>query len=272
MPLAQADFFSQSQHFTAMRGIVRPRQLLVLMDFTSVYLTPKIGHQAQHQVVQDCIVVLEYIEADGKRVRLNIDFLCDDPDSNKNDYHFVLQAWIALFLSLKIVDNFDEIDIWSDGGPHHFKTRYCQCMWHWLSQKRFAGKRISHHFFASYHGHSLADSHAASIKRVLRNEFQQSQLQRFNETTLAVLWGPANAQEMSVAMKRCKDTQIVVFRHIDRDPELKPDPQSLVQIKRQHRFDYEKGLCYAAEPSAGAERTLFSFYLREHSESNEQDK
>jgi hypothetical protein len=64
---------------------------------------------------------------------------------------FVLQVWLLLFLSNKLIDHFDSIDIWTDGGPHHFKTRYCQAMWYWLSCCRFAARRSSHHFFASFH-------------------------------------------------------------------------------------------------------------------------
>jgi len=251
-----------------MRSMVQPRQLLVLMDFTSVFLTPKIGHQNNHCVVHVCIVVLEYIR-DGQRVRENLDFLCDCPETNKSDYHFVLHVWLTLFLYKKLAAHFDSIDVWTDGGPHHFKTRYCQFMWHWLSTARFAGKRISHHFFASYHGHSLADSHAASIKRVIRNEYTMSQLQRFNQTTLAIYWGPTGAVELSALLRKCRDTQILVFPHIDRDPLLKPDPHKLVRIKRQHCFDYEKGTCYSAELSMGAEKKLFSFHLNECGQSIE---
>ena len=119
-----------------MRFKLPPRQLLVLMDFTSAYLTPKIGHTSNHTVVQDCIVVLEYI-SNGHRMRENINFLCDCQESNKNDYHFVLTVWLSLFHYKKLNDHFDCIDVWSDGGPHHFKTRYCQWMWHWLSINRF---------------------------------------------------------------------------------------------------------------------------------------
>lgn len=116
----------------------------MLMDFTSVYLTPKVSNSL---VVQDCIIVLEYI-IDGQRMRENMDFLCDCPDTNTNDYHFVLHVWLWLFLHKRFIDHFDSIDVWTDGGPHHFKTRYCQWMWWWLSEFRFGQKRISHHFFA----------------------------------------------------------------------------------------------------------------------------
>jgi len=245
-----------------MRSKLQSRQLLVLMDFTSAFLTPKIGHQSNNSVVQDCIVVLEYLSSSGERVRENIDFLCDCADTNKNDYHFVLTVWLHLFLFKKFADRFDYIDVWTDGGPHHFKTRYCQWMWHWLSVKKFHNRRISHHFFASYHGHSLADAHAASIKRTIRTEYNMSQLQRLNTTTLSIYWGPADANHLSFLLKKCCKTDIIVFSHIDRDPLLKPDPMPLVHIKRQHCFDYEDGKCYASELSSGALKKLFSFCLR----------
>jgi hypothetical protein len=244
-----------------MRCKLQPRQLLVLMDFTSAFLTPKIGHQQNRTTVQDCIVVLEYMSG-GRRVRENLDFLCDCPDTNANDYHFVLHVWLSLFIHKRFIDHFDCIDIWTDGGPHHFKTRYCQWMWQWLSTQRFAGRRISHHFFASYHGHSLADAHAAAIKRILRSEYQRSQLQRISPVLSAIEWGPEDAMQLGRLLDKAASTQVCVIPHIDRDTALKPDPFPLVHIKRQHCFDYEKGKCYSAELSAGALKKLFSFRLR----------
>jgi hypothetical protein len=244
-----------------MRSQLRPRQLLVLMDFTSVFLTPKLGHAANNTVVQDCIVVLEYVTT-GNRVRENLDFLCDCTETNANDYHFVLHVWLLLFRSKQLDKHFDSIDIWTDGGPHHFKTRYCQWMWQWLSTHRFGGRRISHHFFASYHGHSLADAHAATIKRSLRTDYNMSQLQRFNHTCSAVYWGPASATQLGAVLQRCSQTQICVLPHIDRDPALKPNPQGIVHMKRQHCFEYQDGRCYSSELSAGALKKRFAFRLR----------
>lgn len=245
-----------------MRSKLLPRQLLVLMDFTSAFLTPKIGHQSNHSVVQDCIVVMEYKNAEGQLQRVNFDFLCGCSETNTNDYHFLLHVWLALFQRLQLKGHFDCIDVWSDGGPHHFKTRYCQWMWHFLSTHRFNNKRISHHFFASYHGHSLADAHAASIKRLIRTEYNMSQLQRFDTTLLAIYWGPEDAVQLGGLLKKCSDTQICVFPHIDRDPALKPDPSKVHHIKRQHRFDYENGQCFCAELSEGAFKKLVTFQLR----------
>jgi hypothetical protein len=232
------------------------------MDFTSVFLTPKIGHSNDYAVVQDCIVVMEWIE-DGQRKRINLDYLCGCPDTNKNDYHFVLHAWLKLFMDYHINDRFDIINIWTDGGPHHFKTRYCQWMWHWLSMNRFSNKPIIHNFFASYHGHSLADSHAAAIKKVLRSQYQVSQLQRFSSCTSALYWGPINAEEFSALLSHaCPNTQLHTFPSIDRDPTLKPRVSAIDQIKSKHCFVYTAGRCAASVDSTIAPKVPFLLELK----------
>jgi len=229
------------------------------MDFTSVYLTPKIGHKVETSTVQDFIIVMEFIDQTGRRCREYLDFLCDCAVTNKNDYHFVLCTWLFLFLRKKLNDFFDSIEIWSDGGPHHFKTRYCQWMWSWLSTHKFSGKRITHNFFASYHGHSLADSHAASIKRVLHSEYHTSQIQRFSSFTSALYWGPTNANEFSSLLTRgCSNTQIHIFPHIDRDPKLKPRISSIKEIKKKHCFVYEANTCRAFEETKMGAGEAFS--------------
>jgi hypothetical protein len=252
----------QQTAYQSTRFSLKKRQLLVVMDFTSALLTPKMGHTQSHAVVQDCIVVLEYLSPSGARVRENLDFLCDCSVTNKNDYHFVLQVWLVLFSIKRLLVHFDCIDIWSDGGPHHFKTRFCQWMWSWLSVHRFASRRISHHFFASYHGHSLADAHAASVKRTIHTQYNYSTLQRICTDITDLYWGPEDAVELSGLLQRNSNTQPCVFPHIDRDPSLKPNPTPVPSIKRQHRFDYENGKCYARELSIGRLKKLFSFKLR----------
>jgi len=237
------------------------------MDFTSVFLTPKIGHTNDYSVVQDCIVVMEWMENE-KRNRINIDFLCDCQETNKNDYHFVLHVWIKMFQDFNLNTKFDVINIWTDGGPHHFKTRYCQWMWHFLSTYRFSGKPIIHNFFASYHGHSLADAHAASIKKLLRSQYNISQLQRFSPDTSALYWGPGNAKDFSALIDHsCSNSVIYVFDSIDRDPLLKPNCSAVNEIKKNHCYVYAIGKCAAAMLSDAPGSVPFSFTLKEHPQS-----
>ena len=65
-----------------MRCNLQPRQLLVLMDFTSVCLSDKPG---ANTIVQDCILVLEYLDENKNRVRRNLDFVCT-ADTNVNAF------------------------------------------------------------------------------------------------------------------------------------------------------------------------------------------
>ena len=90
-----------------MRYNLQPRQLLVLMDFTSVKIETKPGADV---IVQDCIVVLEYLDESGTRIRRNLNFLCDD-ETNDADFYFVLTVWVDLFQSERLNERFDHIDV-----------------------------------------------------------------------------------------------------------------------------------------------------------------
>lgn len=208
--------------------------------------------------VQDCIVVLEYYQPDGSFARRNFDFLCTD-ETNKNDYHFVLHVWVWLFLHLNLQRDFDQIEIWSDGGPHHFKTRYCQFMWHCLSLLRFGGKRITHNFFASYHGHSLADGHAASVKRCLLKRYLLTELERSTGQRTAS-FGPTNVTQVAeVISAECANTHVQIFSSIDRDNERKPQVKGIEHIKSYHSFVYQNGQCFAKERTNYAGIVGFNF-------------
>lgn len=238
-----------------------PRSLLVLMDFTSFSLDPpKTGSKEQVIYVQDCIVVLEYLADDGKRQLEYLDFLCGCPSTNKNDYFFVLNVWLKLFLLKDLASRFDRIDIWTDGGPHHFKTRYCQWMWHFLSSSRFGGKRIAHHFFTSYHGHSLADAHAATGKRLLRNALHASEQQRAALSEADPYWGPGSAADLAhLLCSQASHTEAIHLPSIHRDEGTKPDVLPLRDLKQYHSFVYEANACREFDRSNDGAGYPFSF-------------
>jgi hypothetical protein len=50
------------------------------------------------------------------------DFVCDDLETRKNDYHFVRAAWIKL-VGLLVFDGIHRIRLFSDGASKHFKQR-----------------------------------------------------------------------------------------------------------------------------------------------------
>src|SRR5690606_18493186 len=104
------------------------------------------------------------------------------------------------------------------------------------------------------HGHSLADSHAAAVKKVLRTQYNTSQLQRLCPSALALYWGPANAAEVSSLLHTaCSNTQPMVFPFVDRDEQLKPNVRSIKGIKSKHCFVYQGGTCRAYERTGEGE-------------------
>jgi hypothetical protein len=217
---------------------------------------------SNNKSVQDCILVLEWMDDVGTRQRQYMDFLCDINKVNNNDYFFVHQVWQQL-IQLNILTQYDSIEIWSDGGPHHFKTRYCQWMWHHLSTCYFNKKKITHNFFASYHGHSLADSHAGRDKQVIKSEYLSSQQSRMNigaNSSQQIYWGPASANDIQIILQnKIENTTAIVLTDIDRDPELKPKVAGLVNIKQYHCFIYQHNLCKMHELTADEKPLYFRF-------------
>ena len=62
-----------------------------------------------------------------------------------------------MIINDNILNNFNKINIWSDGGKHHFKQN--KTMWWFSSLPIIYHKEFIWNFFASYHGHSLCDAH-----------------------------------------------------------------------------------------------------------------
>jgi len=123
-------------------------------------------------------------------------------------------------------------------------------MWHLISTIHFNQKPITHHFFASYHGHSLCDSHAAADKQVIKREYISSQQQRMITTSPTLYWGPNSANDLQLLItKKIKNTQVIVLNSIDRDPELRPKVCPLDRIKQKHCFVYKNNECFAYELS-----------------------
>ena len=54
-------------------------------------------------------------------------------------------------------------------------------------------KKITHNFFAAYHGHSLADAHAAKGKQAIKYEYIHSQQTRMKNINKNTYWGPRSS-------------------------------------------------------------------------------
>jgi len=166
----------------------------------------------------------------------------------------------AFFVLNHIDAAFQSIEVWSDGGPHHFKTKYCQWMWHFLSSASFSNKLIAHNFFASYHGHSLADSHAAADKRLLHAAYHTSELQRKVVTEDPISWGPSSGTALSSLLSQnASRTQAFYLSSIPRDADIKPNIAGLNLIKSKHRFEYVEDTCLAFKRTGKAFGMPFEF-------------
>lgn len=63
--------------------------------------------------------------------------------------------------------SFDEISIWSDGGPSHFKIYQTQFEMTEL-QKDHPKVKLTWNFFWANRGHNRCDGHAGNFKRAVR--------------------------------------------------------------------------------------------------------
>ena len=137
---------------------------------------------------------------------------------------------------------------------------------HQLSTEKFDQKRLCHNFFPSYHGHSLADAHAAIIKRALTTRYLETEVERMAFLKEAT-WGPTSVAEMaSVLRSRCSATEVHIFDHIQRKAQHRPDIQPLQAIKSNHCFVYEHNSCNAFAKTGDEQPTAqdFKFKSRKH--------
>ena len=132
-------------------------------------------------------------------------------------------------------------------------------MWHFLSTMYFQQKRITHNFFTSYHGHSMADAHAAADKRLLRAQYDVSELDRKIPSAKPLNWGPSSAADLAHLLgKFASKTQSFTLPFSPRDEQLKPNIRSLKGIKSRHSFIYENDQCRSFEQTNLAQANFFT--------------
>lgn len=86
----------------------------------------------------------------------------------KQNHTFVMAA-IEKMREVGTFDGFDEVNIWSDGGPAHFKIYWTQFeMTEW--QARYPSPKITWDFFWAHRGHNMCDGHAGVLKAKVREQ------------------------------------------------------------------------------------------------------
>ncbi len=83
-----------------------------------------------------------------------------------NNIRFVIIAWIQ-FMKMEILKETD-IEIWSDGGPKHFKISSTMYLFSYLANI-YKSKQWRYHFWPANHGHSVCDAAASHLKTAIKS-------------------------------------------------------------------------------------------------------
>ena len=116
-----------------------------------------------------------------------------------------------------------------------------------------------HHFYPSYHGHSLADGHAGHVKSVIDKAYKLSELERLI-TPLTASFGASSVEEVAALIRNnSANTTVTVFDSIDRTS-TKPDVRAVPSIKSKHFFWYEGGVAFASEAKGEGDFCFIDFF------------
>ena len=131
------------------------------MDFTQL--------QSDQPLLQDLIVVLYRYDpdADNKEAFSAEHFIAQTSD-NTNDKQFVFGVWQQI-LEKRLLDGISVLEIWTDGGPKHFKIRSVLHFYAFMALDHSAIRVYRYNFFVENHGHSVCDGAAGQFKKRLLN-------------------------------------------------------------------------------------------------------
>lgn len=134
--------------------------MIVLQDFTQ--------QEPQSGFNQDFILTFLTFDANApdKLRRQYLHYVGEQDD--KNDVYFVITVWEHLMRDGVIGDEIKHIEVWSDGGPKHFKMK--ECMYYFSTIKQKYNKTITYNFYQSYHGHNSCDAAASHSKKAIINK------------------------------------------------------------------------------------------------------
>jgi hypothetical protein len=206
-------------------------EILVVQDFTCVEFS-----SSNRQVMCICL----YTKEEEEIISRYITFVAKSSD-DKNDIKFVVAAWIQMVLQ-GIFEPYKSIEIWSDGGPKHFKITASIVFFGTL--QNYFNKKITYNFFTSYHGHSVCDTMASHMKRKLRTEMIKWDLFINTSEELLEIINKINGYE----------NHIIDFEGVIQDTKC----GTLHGIRRYHKFkfDEEKIYCFSLSEKKSADKEV----------------
>lgn len=213
---AQRQAFNQSRNNVGLRGFPT---LIFVMDFSgyrkaydrrSSLGDAFFAFQALHITV--------FSREDDQVARRNFDYFSPD----ENDYFFVRRSLLDLFGILRDEVKNECVEFWTDGGPKHFKTRRSIFFGVCELKSLFRCGRILWNFFASHHGKSICDAHAAHVKHVLHK------LARAGVRS-------EGAEDFARAAEKVRRTRATSFKFLNKSNAF--DVTSMQGIKSFHCFE-----------------------------------
>ena len=141
-------------------------ECIVVQDFTKFY--------TRSGKVVDLVLVVFFRNNENEINWEYLDYFSTDPE----DFYLVRAAWTHLLIETTKLQRFNTIFIWSDGAVQHFKQ--AKTLYWFSTFPQVYQKGVNYSFFASYHGHSMCDSHAGIGKQQITRRETENQLQMLN--------------------------------------------------------------------------------------------
>lgn len=162
-------FKEQYNAYTAAVRGLKFNQKLIVLDYTDLDF---VNHS-----FQDLIICIYTRNSDGSLSTEYRHFIGNKNDSN--DVYFTVKVWNILKQSGAF--NCEKLDIWTDGGPKHFKLSSLLFFFSVLQQE-YQSCNITYNYFESYHGHGICDVLAAQAKKLFRRIISENE-KNFNTAT-----------------------------------------------------------------------------------------
>lgn len=221
-------------------------EAVVISDFAAAFQLPYKSVSTSQEFfnktsVMDLVFVIITRSSDGTITRKYIDYMAAQEE---HDTLYVCQAFHHLLGISNTLVGIRHINLWSDGGPHHFKI-YRTLFLLWQLQGEY-NIEISYNFFVSGHGKSLCDSHIGNAKQHVRQTSLTTDIETVDQLISVVI----NLKN-TYAYNLGKIDRTLKYQCLEFDNE----------IKEYHEFKFErkKPICYHRELSGIGEWTQSYF-------------
>lgn len=215
-----------------------PRALLVVQDF-SLFGVGDGG-------LQDLIVVVYSFDGSVEGQFSRKYFHVSPNTKSPNDIRFVDEAWFLLLRREPFL-HATSIEIWSDGGPKHYKISTNMYLWSSVQAQR-PSCAIKYDFFASYHGYSACDAVASHVKQAMKSR-------HLNHSSPV-----ETIPEFHDILKSMPNSELIV---IDAPNYARPSTNTIHTIKEMHSFKFDGRGKYRYRKQSSLDDNNWTFHIVE---------